>query len=136
MSKQISVKTVTEHVKDGSTLATVGFTLMGACGTILNELERSFLETGHPSQITLLHGAGQSNRVDGIQRLAHKGLLKRIIGSHWGLAPKLGELIHNNDVEAFCLPQGQLVHLFRAMASGKPGNFSKVGAGYVRRPAN
>lgn len=120
---------VLPHLKEGAVLSTVGFTLMGACGTILNEIEKSFLETGYPKNLTLLHGAGQSDRINGIQRLAHPGLVKRIIGSHWGLAPKWGEMIHNNEVEAFCLPQGQLVHLFRAMASGKPGNFSKVGVG-------
>lgn len=129
MNKVVKANDVLTWLKDGSTLATVGFTLMGACGTILNEIERSFLETGHPKNLTLLHGAGQSDRINGIQRLAHPGLIKRIIGAHWGLAPKWGELIHNNEVEAYCLPQGQLVHLFRAMASGKPGNFSKVGLG-------
>ncbi|TVY02418.1 acyl CoA:acetate/3-ketoacid CoA transferase [Paenibacillus cremeus] len=129
MNKILKAKAILPYLKEGSTLATVGFTLMGACGTILNEIERSFLETGFPNNLTLLHGAGQCDRVNGLQRLAHKGLIKRIIGAHWGLAPKWGELIHNNEVEAYCLPQGQLVHLFRAMASGKPGNFSKVGLG-------
>jgi propionate CoA-transferase len=129
MNKVAKAKDVLPLLKEGSTLATVGFTLMGACGTILNEIERSFLETGYPRNLTLLHGAGQSDRVNGIQRLAHPGLVKRIIGAHWGLAPKWGELIHSNEVEAYCLPQGQLVHLFRAMASGKPGSFSKVGLG-------
>ncbi len=125
----MKAKEVLPHLKEGAVLSTVGFTLMGACGTILNEIEKSFLETGYPKNLTLLHGAGQSDRINGIQRLAHPGLVKRIIGSHWGLAPKWGEMIHKNEVEAFCLPQGQLVHLFRAMASGKPGNFSKVGVG-------
>ncbi|MCM3113763.1 acyl CoA:acetate/3-ketoacid CoA transferase [Neobacillus sp. MER 74] len=129
MDKVMKAEEVLPHLKEGAVLSTVGFTLMGACGTILNEIEKSFLETGYPKNLTLLHGAGQSDRINGIQRLAHPGLVKRIIGSHWGLAPKWGEMIHNNEVEAFCLPQGQLVHLFRAMASGKPGNFSKVGVG-------
>lgn len=127
--KQVSVESAVDLIQDGYTIATVGFTLMGAAETILKEIERRYLETGSPSGLTLLHGAGQSDRVNGIQHLAHPGLVKKIIGSHWGLAPKWGELIHNNDVEAHCLPQGQLVHLFRAMASGKPGNFSKVGLG-------
>ncbi|AZU64455.1 acyl CoA:acetate/3-ketoacid CoA transferase [Neobacillus mesonae] len=129
MNKVVNVTEVLPYLKDEAVLSTVGFTLMGACGTILNEIEKSFLETGSPKNLTLLHGAGQSDRVNGIQRLAHPGLVKRIIGSHWGLAPKWGDMIYQNEVEAFCLPQGQLVHLFRAMASGKPGNFSKVGLG-------
>jgi propionate CoA-transferase len=127
LTKLISAKDIIPFLKEGCTFTTVGFSLMGACGTILNEIERSFLENGFPRELTLLHGSGQSDKVNGIQRLAHKGLIKRIIGAHWGLAPKWGGLIHNNEIEAICLPQGQLVHLFRAMASGKPGNFSKIG---------
>ena len=129
MSKVIGAKEVLKYLPEGATLAVCGFTLMGACETILKEIENEFLSNGTPQNLTLLHAAGHSNRANGIQHLAHPGLIKRIIGSHWGLAPKWGELIHNNEVEAFCLPQGQLVHLFRAMASGKPGNFSKVGLG-------
>lgn len=128
-NKRISVQKTVDWIKNEHTITTVGFTLMGASEAILKEIERRFHEQGSPCDITLFHGAGQSDRANGIQHLAHKGLIKRIIGSHWGLAPKLGELLHNNDVEAHCLPQGQIVHLFRAMASGKPGNFSKVGLG-------
>ncbi|MBS4178792.1 acyl CoA:acetate/3-ketoacid CoA transferase [Lederbergia citrea] len=127
MKKLLKGQELIPFIKDNSTVATAGFSLVGACGTILNNIEKSFLENGYPKNLTLIHGAGQSDRVNGIQRLAHPGLVTRIIGSHWGLAPKWEEMIYNNQVEAFCLPQGQIVHLFRAMASGKPGNFSKVG---------
>jgi propionate CoA-transferase len=126
-TKLMTADDVLKWIPDGVTVATVGFTLMGACETILRRIERSFLETGSPRSLTLFHAAGQSDRVNGIQRLAHPGLVDKIIGSHWGLAPKWGELIFRNEVEAHCMPQGQLVHLFRAMASGKPGNLSKVG---------
>ncbi len=128
-NKLVPVEVAADYIKSGHTLATCGFTLMGACETILTEVEKRFLTTGNPSGLTLLHAAGHSDRVNGIQHLAHRGLVKRIVGSHWGLAPLWGELIHDNEVEAHCLPQGQMVHLFRAMASGKPGNFSKVGLG-------
>lgn len=116
-------------IQNGSTLALCGFTLMGAAEMFYRAVENRFLETGEPRDLTILHSSGHSDRTNGIEHFAHKGLVRRIIGSHWGLAPRWGELIHNNDVEAHCLPQGQLTHLFRAMASGKPGNFSKVGLG-------
>jgi propionate CoA-transferase len=129
MDKVVSTKAVISSLKDGCTLSTVGFSMMGAAETILKAIEESFDQTTSPKDLTLIHAAGQSDRVGGIERLARPGLIKKIIGAHWGVAPKWSELIHNNEVEAYCLPQGQLVHLFKSMASGKPGNFSKVGLG-------
>lgn len=128
-NKLLSAKEAVDMITDSKTITTVGFTLMGASEDILREIEARFLATGHPKNLTLFHAAGQSDRKNGIEHLAHPGLISRIIGSHWGLAPKWGELICSNKVEAHCLPQGQIVHLFRALASGKPGNFSKVGLG-------
>ncbi|WP_408008427.1 acyl CoA:acetate/3-ketoacid CoA transferase [Pseudalkalibacillus sp. A8] len=128
-TKKTSVQKVVANIQNKSTLALCGFTLMGACETFLKELEDSYLIKGYPNDLTVIHAAGHSDRVNGIEHLAQKGLVSKIIGSHWGLAPRWGELIHNNEVEAHCLPQGQLTHLFRAMASGKPGTFSKVGLG-------
>ncbi len=129
MMKKVLPHEVVSLIENNSTLATCGFTLMGACETILREIEKSFLETGVPNNLTLFHGAGNSDMIGGIERLAYKGLVSRIIGSHWGLAPNWRQLINKNEVEAHCLPQGEITHLFRATASGKPGNFSKTGLG-------
>jgi len=128
-NKLVSAQGAVDLICDGNTITTVGFTLMGASEDILREIEERFHQTGHPKNLTLFHAAGQCDRQNGIQHLAHPGLVTKIIGSHWGLAPLWGELIHRNGVEAYCLPQGQIVHLFRAMASGKPGNFTKIGLG-------
>src|SRR5690625_1941354 len=129
MSKVILAKDVVQILQSDDTLALCGFTLMGACETILKEIESNFLKSKTPRDLTLIHAAGHSNRINGIEHLAHEGLIKKIIGSHWGLAPKWASLINENKVSAHCLPQGQLTHLFRAMAGGKPGNFSTVGMG-------
>ncbi|MBN0566648.1 acyl CoA:acetate/3-ketoacid CoA transferase, partial [Pseudomonas aeruginosa] len=74
-------------------------------------IEARFLTTGEPRDLTLLHAAGQSDRQRGIQHFAHPGMVTRLIGSHWGLA------------------QGQIVHLYSAMAAGLPGRLSPVGLG-------
>ncbi|MHB1405964.1 MAG: acyl CoA:acetate/3-ketoacid CoA transferase [Desulfitobacteriaceae bacterium] len=116
-------------IKDNYTVLTVGMTLAGASESVLKPLEQSFLATGHPRYLTLLHAAGQSNRDRGIQHFAHEGMTRRIIGSHWGLAPKWMELISENKVEAYCIPQGQMTHLYRDMAAGLKGHFSKIGLG-------
>ncbi|MDQ0337363.1 propionate CoA-transferase [Caldalkalibacillus uzonensis] len=132
--KRLPPEKVVSLIKNNMTLALCGFTLIGACETFLRTLENHYLSHGNPKNLTLIHAAGHSDKVNGIEHLSHKGLVKRIIGSHWGLAPRWGKLIHNNEVEAHCLSQGQLTHLFRAMAAGKPGNISKVGLGTFLDP--
>lgn len=116
-------------INDNSTLCTIAMTLVSASESILKQIENRFKSTGYPKNITLLHSCGQSDRDRGIQHLAHEGLVKRIIGSHWGLQPRWMEMIARSQVEAYCLPQGQIAQLYRSMACGLPGKMSKVGLG-------
>lgn len=120
---------VLNYIKDEMTVCPIGMTLVSSSETILKAIEKSFKNTGHPCKLTLLHSCGQSDRKDGIQHFAHEGMVKRIIGSHWGLQPKWMDMIFSNKVEAYCLPQGQIAHLYRSMACGLPGKMSKVGLG-------
>lgn len=116
-------------IEDGSTVATIGMTLVSSSETILKAIEKRFLETGSPNGLTLVHSCGQSDRDRGIQHFAHEKMLHKIIGGHWGLQPKMMELIANNKILAYCIPQGQFAQLYRSMAGGEPGKISKVGLG-------
>lgn len=128
-NKFMSASSAAQLVNDGDTICTVGMTLIGAAESILQAIEKRFLSQGSPHSLTLVHAAGQSDRSRGNQHFAHPGMLKRLIGSHWGLAPRLMAMINNNELEAWCIPQGQLVHLYSAMAAGLPGRLSTVGLG-------
>jgi propionate CoA-transferase len=128
-SRFISAREAAQLIRSGDTVCTVGMTLIGAAESILQAIEARFLATDAPRDLTLMHAAGQSDRQRGNQHFAHPGMVRRIIGSHWGLAPRWMAMINNNDVEAWCLPQGQMVHLYGAMAAGLPGRLSPVGLG-------
>lgn len=128
-TKFISAKEAVDMIQDGSTLCAIGITLVSACETILKEIEQTFLTTGRPKDLTFVHPSSHSDRVGGKQHLAHEGLVKRVIGGHWGLSPKWMDLIVGNRVEAFNLPQGQLANLFHSMALREPGKVSEIGLG-------
>lgn len=125
----VSAAEAAAMVGDGSTVATVGMTMVCAAESIYKAMERRFLESASPSGLTLVHASGQCDRVGGIQHFAHEGMTRRIIGGHWGLAPRWMDLITGDKVEAYNLPQGQLSQLYRSMACGLPGKMSKVGLG-------
>ena len=125
----ISAQEAAGWIEDGSTVATIGMTLVSASESILKAIEQKFLDTGSPNQLTLVHSCGQSDRERGIQHFAHEKMLSRIIGGHWGLQPKIMKLIAENKILAYCIPQGQFAQLYRSMAGGEPGKITKVGLG-------
>ena len=116
-------------IPDGATIAVDGFTLMGVAEALYEAIEKSFRDRGHPGELTIVHAAGQSNRKIGFEHFAVEGLAKRIVGSHWGLMPRMSAFLGQGLAEAICLPQGQLATLYRAIAAGRPGNLSRIGLG-------
>ena len=127
--KVVSAAEAAGLIGDGQTVGLDGFTLMGVADEVYAAIQDSFVRTGSPRSLTVFHAAGQANREVGLERFAEPGLVRRIIGSHWGLAPRLGTLINDERIEGVCLPQGQLSNLLGAIAAGRPGNLSRVGIG-------
>lgn len=118
-----------QRIPDGATVASDGFTMMGVAEGLLRAIGTSFAETGHPRDLVFVHAAGHSNRLEGIEHLAVDGLVRRVVGSHWGLAPRMAAFLGESRAEAVCLPQGQIAQLYRAIAGGRPGNLTQIGLG-------
>jgi propionate CoA-transferase len=134
MPEFIPAAEAVKRIPDGATIATDGFTMMGVAEELLSELEARYRATGSPGNLVVIHAAGQSDRVGGFEHFAVDGMVRRVVGSHWGLMPRMSAFLGADKAECVCLPQGQITAMFRAIAAGRPGHLTKIGLGTFADP--
>jgi len=113
--RRVSADDAVKIIRSGDTL------LIGGSGgghavpeALMAALERRFLDTGEPRQLTTVHPVGLGdNETLGAGHFAHAGLLKRAVSSTYVNSPLISDLVLTERVEGYMLPQGALSQLMR-----------------------
>lgn len=143
-SKFMAAEEAVQLIKSGDTLSVCGIVGGLVPEKVLTALEKRFLESGLPRDLTLVFpvAVGDVYGTAGTDHLAHEGLIKRVIGGSYVTAPasskppKIYEMIFQNKVEAYNFPMGVLMHLHREIAAKRPGLITQVGLKTFVDPRN
>ncbi|MEM6421833.1 MAG: CoA-transferase, partial [Pseudomonadota bacterium] len=135
--KVVTADQAARLVNDGDTITTSGFVGIGVPDALLDAVARRFADKGHPRDLGLIFAAGQGDgHARGLNRLSAPGLLRRVIGGHWGLIPAIGRMALDGKIEGWNLPQGCISQLYRDIAAGKPGMLTTIGLETFVDPRN
>lgn len=129
MRKVITVEQAAAMIEDDDVLAINAMGWMGNPEIFYKALENRFLEAGKPCNITLFGACGVGGRElpELANRLAHEGLVSRIIAGHFDSMRSFFPLINQNKITAYNLPQGILALNLHEAARHGPGFFTKIG---------
>ena len=128
MPKFITPAEAASLVKDGDSVITEGFLVSNFPEATVAAIEERFKSSGSPRDLTLFYCAGVGDGTHScVDHFANEGMLKRVIGGHFNLAPNLGKLIASDKVEAYNIPQGTIGQFYRDIAARKAGTITRTG---------
>src|SRR5262245_41011344 len=105
--KIVTADAAVRLIREGDTVATGGFVGIGFAEALATALEERYVsadEASKPGHLTLVYAAGQGDgKTRGLNHLGQPGLVRRVIGGHWGLVPELQKLAVADKIEAYNL---------------------------------
>lgn len=117
-------------ISDGATVA-VGW----ISDALAQAVATGFQQDWRPRDLTIVYAATQGlDRIHGLNRLAVPGLVRRVIGGQWYPVPALHAMARSNEIEAYSLPAGLIIRLFRDIGSGLPNHITRAGLGTLADP--
>jgi propionate CoA-transferase len=133
-----------ELIPSDATVTVSSSSALGCPDAMLRAIGERFEATGEPQNITSVHpiAAGDMYGVKGIDHIARKGLLSRVIAGSYPSGPSsmepplIWQRIIGDDIDAWNLPSGVLFQMHRAGATGQPGVMTTVGLGTFIDPRN
>ncbi|CAI2933267.1 acyl CoA:acetate/3-ketoacid CoA transferase [Aminobacter niigataensis] len=135
MGKHITPVQAAALIPDGAVVSVSSSSGLGCPDLMLKAIGERFEATGHPRDLTTLHpiAAGDMSGIKGVDHIAKKGLLKKIIGGSYPSGPSSAEppliwqMIGNEEVAAYNVPSGIMFDMHREAAAKRPGVMTKVG---------
>jgi len=135
MSKKISLADAAALIPDDAIVSVSSSSGLGCPDLMLKAIGERFEETGHPQNITTLHpiAAGDMSGIKGIDYIAKKGLLAKVLAGSYPSGPSSSEppliwqMITGNEIPAYNIPSGVMFDMHREAAAKRPGVITKIG---------
>lgn len=135
MTKSRTASEAARLIGDDAVIAVNSSSGLCCPDAVLAAIGERFEREGHPRNLTSIHpiAAGDMFGTKGVDHIARKGLLSRIIGGSYPSGPTKAEppliwqMIVNNEVQAYNVPSGIVFDILREAAAKRPGVLTKVG---------
>jgi acyl CoA:acetate/3-ketoacid CoA transferase len=131
----LTARQAADLIYDGDVITVSSSSGLGCPDAVLAGIGQRFAETSSPRGLTSVHpiAAGDMSGIKGIDHIAQRGLLARVIAGSYpsgpssASPPRIWQMIEHDELQAYNFPSGVLYQLHRAAAARQPGVLSRVG---------
>ena len=122
-NKVVPIEEAMSHVKSGMSIAVGGFIGQGDPLTLID-----YLKTMDVKDLTIYENdAGYRER--GIVELVRQGKIRKVVASHVGTTPYIGQAMREGALDVEVVPQGTLAERMRSGGAGLGGFLTPTGIG-------
>ena len=135
MSKIVTAPQAAQLIPDEAVVTVSSSSGLGCPDAVLKAIGARFDRDGAPRKLTMIHpiAAGDMYGIKGIEHLARKGLLHKVLAGSYPSGPssmampEIWRMIVENEIAAYNVPSGILFDMLRDAAAKRPGVLTKVG---------